>query len=114
MPGKQKKRSHDGCHKPRDEGENIELEGQEILASIKDTVGEESRQQPPGYWLAAVSLPIFQFILLRWYVRFFIWFQFLWRISKLDLRLLPAHPDRAGGLGFLGAAPCANRMGAKA
>src|SRR5579871_28838 len=56
----------------------------------------------PGYWYAFVSLPIFQFILLRWYIRTFIWFQFLWRISKFDLHLLPAHPDRAGGLGFLG------------
>jgi hypothetical protein len=56
----------------------------------------------PGYWYVFVSLPFFQFILLRWYVRLFIWFQFLWRISRLDLRLLPAHPDRAGGLGFLG------------
>lgn len=56
----------------------------------------------PGYWYAFVSLPIFQFILLRWYIRIFIWFQFLWRVSRLDLHLLPAHPDRAGGLGFLG------------
>ena len=56
----------------------------------------------PGYWYAFVSLPIFQFILLRWYVRTFIWFQFLWRVSRFDLHLLPAHPDRAGGLGFLG------------
>jgi hypothetical protein len=56
----------------------------------------------PGYWYAFCSLPFFQFILLRWYVRLFIWFQFLWRISRFDLRLLPAHPDRAGGIGFLG------------
>lgn len=56
----------------------------------------------PGYWYAFFSLPFFQFILLRWYLRFFIWFRFLWRISRFDLRLLPAHPDRAGGLGFLG------------
>jgi hypothetical protein len=56
----------------------------------------------PGFWYAWVSLPLFQFILLRWYLRFFIWFQFLWRVSRLDLHLLPAHPDRAGGLGFLG------------
>jgi hypothetical protein len=56
----------------------------------------------PGYWYAFVSLPFFQFILLRWYARLFIWFRFLWRISRFDLRLLPAHPDRAGGIGFLG------------
>jgi hypothetical protein len=55
-----------------------------------------------GYWYAFVSIPIFQFILLRWYLRFFIWFQFLWRVSKLNLCLIATHPDRAAGLGFLG------------
>jgi hypothetical protein len=55
-----------------------------------------------GYWLAFVSAPLFQFILLRWYLRLLTWFWLLWRISKLDLRLTPTHPDRAGGLGFLG------------
>jgi hypothetical protein len=55
-----------------------------------------------GYWFCFVSIPLFQFILLRWYLRLCIWFQFLWRVSRLNLRLLPAHPDRAGGIGFLG------------
>jgi hypothetical protein len=32
----------------------------------------------------------------------FIWFKFLWQVSKLNLRLIATHPDRAGGLGFLG------------
>src|SRR3984957_16961977 len=55
-----------------------------------------------GSWFAFVSVPIFQFILLRWYMRMLIWFWFLLRVSRLKLQLLPAHPDRAGGLGFLG------------
>ena len=55
-----------------------------------------------GYWYAFVSIPIFQFILLRWYFRLFVWFRFLWRVSRLNLCLTPTHPDRAGGLGFLG------------
>jgi hypothetical protein len=55
-----------------------------------------------GYWFAFVSVPLFQFILLRWYMRMVIWFWFLFRVSRLNLHLLPAHPDRAGGLGFLG------------
>jgi len=55
-----------------------------------------------GYWYVYVSVPIFQFILLRWYLRFFIWFRFLWQVSRLDLHLIPMHPDRAGGLAFLG------------
>ena len=55
-----------------------------------------------GYWYVFISIPIFQFMLLRWYWRFFIWFQFLWRVSKLNLRLIATHPDRTAGLGFLG------------
>jgi hypothetical protein len=55
-----------------------------------------------GYWYSFVSIPIFQFILLRWYLRLVIWFLFLWRVSRLNLHLLPMHPDRAGGIGFLG------------
>lgn len=55
-----------------------------------------------GYWYSFVSLPIFQFILLRWYLRLGIWFLFLWRTSRLQLRLMSAHPDRSGGIGFLG------------
>ena len=56
----------------------------------------------PGWWYAFVSIPLFQFIQLRWYWRLFLWFQFLWRISRMDLQLAPSHPDRAGGLGFVG------------
>jgi hypothetical protein len=55
-----------------------------------------------GYWYAFLSIPIFQFILLRWYLRFFVWFRFLWQLSRLNLHLIPTHPDRAGGLAFLG------------
>jgi hypothetical protein len=48
-----------------------------------------------------VSLPIFQFLLLRWYFRLFIWARFLWQVSRIELSLVPTHPDRLGGLGFL-------------
>lgn len=54
-----------------------------------------------GYWLAFVSVPVFQFILARWYARFLIWFWLLWRLSRLKMDLIPTHPDRAGGIGFL-------------
>jgi hypothetical protein len=55
-----------------------------------------------GYWFVFISGPVFLFILLRWYIRILIWFWFLLRVSRLKLHLLPAHPDRTGGLGFLG------------
>ena len=54
-----------------------------------------------GYWFAFVSLPITRFIIMRWYFRLCIWYLFLWRVSRLSLKLNPLHPDRAGGLGFL-------------
>ncbi len=55
-----------------------------------------------GYWFIFVSRPLFQFILIRWYFRLFIWARFLWQSSRLELNLIPTHPDRAAGLGFLG------------
>jgi hypothetical protein len=54
-----------------------------------------------GWWYAYVSLPVFQFMLLRWYYRIFIWARFLWHVSRIELSLIPTHPDRVGGLGFL-------------
>jgi hypothetical protein len=50
---------------------------------------------------------LFQFILIRWYFRLFIWARFLWQVSRLELKLLPTHPDRCGGLGFLTVVPVA-------
>jgi hypothetical protein len=54
-----------------------------------------------GMWYGYVSLPLFQFLLCRWYFRLFIWTRFLWQVSRIKLSLIPTHPDRLGGLGFL-------------
>jgi hypothetical protein len=54
-----------------------------------------------GVWYGYVSLPLFQFLLMRWYFRILIWTRFLWQVSRIDLSLVPTHPDRVGGLGFL-------------
>jgi len=65
-------------------------------------LGGELHPTLAGLWFGFVSLPVFQFILARWYFRLFIWARFLWQVSKIDLQLVPTHPDYAGGLGFLG------------
>jgi hypothetical protein len=57
---------------------------------------------PAGFWYVFVSIPILQFILLRWYLRLFIWFRFLWHVSRINLNLIPTHPDRCAGLAFVG------------
>ncbi|MCG2595439.1 hypothetical protein LZ009_21895 [Ramlibacter sp. XY19] len=54
-----------------------------------------------GTWYGYVSLPLFQFLLLRWYFRIFIWARFLWQVTRIPLAVVPTHPDRLGGLGFL-------------
>lgn len=57
-----------------------------------------------GTWYGYVSLPLFQFLMLRWYFRIMIWARFLWQVSRIPLGLVATHPDRVGGLGFLGGA----------
>ena len=54
-----------------------------------------------GWWLRLVSVPLFQFLLFRWYFRLIIWARFLWQVSRIELNLIPTHPDRSAGLGFL-------------
>jgi hypothetical protein len=57
---------------------------------------------PAGWWYILVSLPVLYFFLTSWLWLFLLWAWFLFRTSRLDLELTPTHPDRAGGLGFLG------------
>jgi hypothetical protein len=35
-------------------------------------------------------------------MRLFIWFRFLWQVNRINLNLIPTHPDRCGGLSFIG------------
>lgn len=63
--------------------------------------GGSSTLSMAGIWYGYVSLPLFQFLLIRWYFRLFIWTRFLWHVSRIKLSLVPTHPDRVGGLGFL-------------
>jgi len=62
---------------------------------------EGSKLSLAGMWYGYVSLPFFQFLLLRWYFRLIVWARFLWQMSRIELSVVPTHPDRVGGLGFL-------------
>ncbi|MBP1733587.1 MAG: hypothetical protein H6Q55_4016 [Deltaproteobacteria bacterium] len=48
-----------------------------------------------------VGILIVWLLLIRWYFRLVIWMRFLWQVSRINLDLVPTHPDRVGGLGFL-------------
>lgn len=55
-----------------------------------------------GWWHALVSAPVGLVLLLGWLWRILIWGFFLFRVSRLDLQLVPTHPDLVGGLQFVG------------
>jgi len=65
-----------------------------------DTAGE-SVLSWAGEVACFFSTPLFLFLLLRWIWRFLVWSGLLFRVSRLSLQLIPIHPDRSGGLGFL-------------
>lgn len=54
-----------------------------------------------GWWHALVSLPLLLVLFLGWLWRVLLWARFLWLMARLDLRLVAAHPDEAGGLKFV-------------
>jgi hypothetical protein len=54
-----------------------------------------------GWWFLFVLRPVFILLLLAWLWRLVVCAVLLWRISRLPLQLVPTHPDRVGGLGFL-------------
>ncbi len=58
-----------------------------------------------GWWLLLVALPLFWFLLGRWLWRFVTWGLLLRDIARCDLRLVATHPDRCGGLAFIGEYP---------
>src|SRR5678816_2098615 len=55
-----------------------------------------------GWWHVLVSAPVALVLLLGWLWRILIWGLFLFRVSRLDLQLVPTHPDLLGGLQFVG------------
>ncbi len=56
---------------------------------------------PAGTWALFVSYPIPAFFTLLWLWRQLLWTRFMWTTARLDLRLIAAHPDGVGGIGFV-------------
>jgi hypothetical protein len=56
-----------------------------------------------GGWYICLSIPVLQYNLLHWIWRWINWVIYYFSISRLPMHLNPAHPDGAGGIGYLGA-----------
>jgi len=77
-----------------------------VMGSSLQSLGESGVYDPRRTALGALvyfqgGLTLFRFLLFRWGWKLALWSWFLWRVSRLDLHLLPGHPDRDGGLGSL-------------
>lgn len=58
-----------------------------------------------GLWYLWVGRSIYLALILAWIWRLVLLTVLCWRIAHLDLAIVPTHPDRNGGLGFLDRLP---------
>lgn len=84
-------------------GEYLRADGSEFLDWWKGSGGFRF-YSPAGTWALFVSYPILIYVTFRWLWRQATWARFLRSTARLNLRLIPVHPDHLGGMGFLEAA----------
>lgn len=76
-----------------------------MLAGVSDwRIDPDGSRSFASLWLQVVAAPVFRFVGLIWLWRLALWTYLLWRLSRIELDLHPAHPDGAAGLSFLGLA----------
>jgi hypothetical protein len=78
----------------------------EVTATPLAKYGTTDVYDPSRTALAAslyfrVGVTLFRFLLFRLTWKVVLWSWFLWRVSRLELKLIPGHPDHDGGLGPL-------------
>jgi hypothetical protein len=64
--------------------------------------GAELHLTAAGWYGVVVSTSIFQFLLGLALWKWLLWTFFAFKLAKMNLKLVPTHPDGHGGLGFLG------------
>ena len=52
---------------------------------------------PAGWYFAFVSQLVYQFLVALSLWKWLLWCYFLFRLSRLELQLVPTHPDHHGG-----------------
>ena len=78
-----------------------------LTTQLSYQVGSEFYLTLVGWYAVLVSATIFQFLVALTLWKWLLWTLFTFKQSKLNLRLMPTHPDQNGGLGFLGLTPLA-------
>ena len=72
------------------------------IAEWQVATGSSAPFSAAGWWHILVSVPIGLMAVFVWLWRLWVWAHLLYRIARCELRLIASHPDRSGGLGFLG------------
>jgi hypothetical protein len=80
--------------------EFLRPEGSEFLSWWKGSDGFRFFSLA-GTWAIFISYPVLVYLTLLWIWRQIVWARFLRSTTLLNLRLIAAHPDHLGGLGFL-------------
>jgi hypothetical protein len=63
--------------------------------------GAAIHETAANWWFLWVSMPLLLFSAFIWVWRLGLWAYLLFRISRLQLRVVATHPDGAGGLSFI-------------
>jgi len=71
------------------------------------TSGANLHPSLAGWYYGLVSEVIYEFLLWLSVWKWGLWSYFLFHVARLDLQLVPTHPDHHGGVGFLGLSPVA-------
>jgi len=70
--------------------------------TVLEGEGGQLKVSYAGWWRLMVSQPLFMSLVLTWFWRLFLWFRCMRTIAHMDVRIVASHPDKMGGLGFLG------------
>jgi hypothetical protein len=88
----------------------ILLVGKDLMLGAPWSVrnlGDSVSQSPAGWYFELITQTIYLVLLSLALWKWFLYVLFFWRVSRLELQLVPCDPDRSGGLGFLGYSPVA-------
>jgi hypothetical protein len=69
--------------------------------AVYNPVSSTESDAMAAWWYWFVCLPLFRFLMFRWFWHLGLWCSFLLRVARLELNLVPTHPDSAAGLGYL-------------
>jgi len=83
----------------------VEMVAGSTMSWVVQRMGSTLYLTPAGWYYALVSQFLYQFLIGLTLWKWLLWSVFLFRLSRLPLDLFATHPDRRGGLGFLGLSP---------